>query len=190
MHKGVTMNFDFNKIKAGITLPVMVGLAVIIIGFFITLLLALLSDQPTIQTVLELLRNFGNTILSILSHIFFLALFVWAGYRTAKKYRGDVVEAGIAGALSYAVLALINLFFDLLNAVLQITGMLSVAPAGGISGSAYEDVVVYLLGDTFSGPAGIAALLCCGFGRIPIGMLANFIVGAVGGLIGGSSKAV
>jgi hypothetical protein len=183
------MNFDFNKIKAGMTLPVTIGLVVIVGGFFITLLLGLLSDQPTIQTVLEILRNFGNIVLSVLSHIFFLVLFVWAGYRTARRYRGDVVEAGIAGALSYAVLALINLFFDLLNAVLQITGILGVAPIGGISGSAYEDVVISLLGNTFSGPAGIAALLCCGFGRIPIGMLANFLVGSIGGLIGSPSKA-
>lgn len=181
-------NLDFNKIRAGALLPTAIGFVVIFIGFFIDLVLGFLSYIEIVGTVLDFMIGWGNFILSIIGFIFFLLLFAWAGYRTARKYRGELVEAGIASAISYAVLALVSLFFDVIHAILQITGLLPSTVVGGISGGGYEDIAIAFLGGSFEGTTAVVIVLCCGFGRIPIGMLMNFFVGSVGGMLGSSGR--
>ncbi|NYZ76691.1 hypothetical protein H0O02_00040, partial [Candidatus Micrarchaeota archaeon] len=172
----------------GIMFPTAVGAVVLFIGFIFNLLLGFLSGIPVMGSIMDLMLNFGNLILSILGFIFFFFLFAWAGYITAKKYRCDVVEAGAAGAFSYAILALVSLLLDTITGVLQITGLLPTTTIG-ISGSAYEDIVVVLMGGGFEGAVGVALVLCCGLGTIPIGMFFNFVAGSIGGMLGSAGTA-
>ncbi len=180
------MNLDFNKIKAGIMIPTAIGFVVIFLGFMLNLILGLLNYIPIIGTILDFMVGLGNLVISIMGFAVFMFLYLWAGYMTARKYRGDLNEAGIAGALSYTILAIINLMFDIINAILKIFGIVTATAIGGISGSAYEDFAIALLGSSIVGTTGIVAVLCCGIARIPIGVLLNFFVGSVGGMLGAS----
>jgi len=188
MQKVGNMNVDFNKIRAGVLLPTAIGFVVIFLGFMVNLMLGLLNYIPIIGTILDFMVGLGNLVLSVLGFIIFLFLYMWAGYRTARKYRGDLNEAGIAGALSYTLLAVINLMFDTINAILKIFGIVTATAIGGISGSAYEDFAIALLGGSIVGTTGIIAVLCCGIARIPIGILLNYFVGSIGGMLGSSAS--
>jgi hypothetical protein len=181
-------NLDFNKIRAGVLLPTAVGFIVIVVGFLFGLLLGFLSFIDIVRTVLDFMISWGNLILSLVGFVLFFLLFFWAGYRTARKYRGELVEAGVAGALSYAILAVVSVFFDMVNGFLQMLELMDTSAVGGISLNAYEDVAIAIFGDTFAGATEIIAVLCCGFAAIPIGAVLNFLVGSVGGMLGSPEK--
>ena len=184
----ILKDLDFNKIRAGLLLPTAIGLVAIFLGFMINLVLGFLSGVEIVKPILDFMLEWGNLIISILGFFFFMFLFAWTGYRTARKYKGTLTESGLASALSFAAMALVGLFFDIINAVLQLTEILPTALVGGISGGGYEDIAIALFGESFEGTTAVVIVLCCGFGRIPIGMLINFFIGSVGGMLGSPSN--
>ncbi len=184
----IAKDLDFNKIRAGLLLPTAIGLVIIFLGFMINLVLGLLSGIEIVEAFLDFMLQWGNLVISIIGFFLFMFLFAWTGYRTARKYRGKLSEAGLASALSYAIMAFVGLFFDIVNGIFQMIGILPTALVGGISGGGYEDIAIAIFGESLEGTAAVAVVLCCGFGRIPIGMLINFFVGSVGGMFGSPSR--
>ena len=178
------IDLDFNKIRAGMMMPTMIGIAVVFVGFLFNLILSIFSSIPIVNEAILLLAGLAGLIISLFGYLFFMLLFLWTGYRTAHKYRGDAVEAGITAAISYIIIAVVNLVFTLVLTILSAVELISyTAVTSGIGGE-HSDIALALLGGGAAGVVGIVFNLCCSFGLMLVGGLINFVIGAVGGLIG------
>ncbi len=176
---------DFNKIRAGLMLPTAIGAAAVAIGFVLTFILTVLSSYfDIVNDAINILAGTLGLVISLLQYMFFMALFVWAGYRVAHKYQADAMEAGVTSAISYISIALINLVLTLILTIFSAVGLISyTAITTGIGGE-HSDIALAVLGSDTSGAIGIILNLCCSVGLILVGGLFNFVIGAIGGLIG------
>lgn len=178
------IDLDFNKIKAGMMMPTLIGIAVVFVGFLFNLILSIFSYIPVVGEVIALLAGLAGLAISLLGYLFFMLLFLWAGYRTTHKYRGDAVEAGVTATVSYVTIAIVNLMFTLVLTILSAVEIISyTAVTSGIGGE-HSDIALALLGGSATGALGIIFNICCSAGLILVGGLINFVIGAVGGLIG------
>lgn len=178
------MNLDFNKIKAGMVIPAALGIVLVLAGFVFTLIFGIFSSVSFMAQILDILAGIAGLLISLIIYALFLALFFWAGYRTARKYHGDVVESGVTAALAYTVVALVNLVLTGLLYILSLVGILSItAISSGIGGEVSDIGVAFLPGDAASA-LGIIENICCALGLLPLGALINFVVGALGGMLG------
>ncbi len=173
---------DFDKIKAGLILPTGIGLCIIIFGFLLNLILGFFGYVSFINTIIDYLAGIVGLVISAVSHLLFLLLFFWTGYRTVYKYHATVIEGGVTAALSYVVIAFINLGLTLLLTVLSLANIGFTAGVG--IGGEHSDITIALFGDSFEGGIGILVNICCSMGLIPIGALINFVVGSLGGMFG------
>jgi len=170
------LKVDFNKIRTGILIPTAIGCAIILFGFLFRLVLLFIVDQVT-EYVDQDMMNIINILISLASFAAFLGLFLWTGYRATRKYHADVTEAGVITAVTYTLIAVVDLFFTV---VLIGMNAAEIGDASIISYGLGGEMSRILLEDTL----GIAGIPCCALGLIPLGILINFIVGGAGGMLG------
>lgn len=106
-------------------------------------------------------------------------LILYGGYTAAKKGQ-NTVNCGLIGL---AVFGVVGLIFGLTQVVLSVLGL-------GISAAGMGIMSDAMLGATMGG-LGIGMIgfgAFCAFGFFILGLLVNFGIGAIGGLIGGSSR--
>lgn len=125
-------------------------------------------------TILWFIVQLLATFVSFLGLLHFLLvplnviLFAWAGYRAVKMFKLDLVGAGLAGLFAALVSGIITLVLDL---VLKAVGF-GVGTATGDAGTA-----------ALAGGLGVAAALFVALVNIPLSMIANFVIAAIGGFI-------
>jgi hypothetical protein len=115
--------------------------------------------------------SWGLAIVGIIGN---LAIMIYAGYNAAKK-GNDMVSCGLVGLTVYAIVGLI---IGVLNIIVGFLGIgASVATSGNATMGLFSG---------FLGAAGLGVGILCGLGWYVAGLVVNFVIALVGGLIGGA----
>lgn len=171
---GDFMDIDFNKIKAGIGFPTMVGIVLLIVVHVFLIALNILMARYAPSDYLQLV-----SLVSIFVLLFaLLPFFLWVGYRTAKRYRANTVEAGITTAIVAAIIIIVKYTF-------YVIAIIAAMVLGGwipAIGSALS-VISMLRWTQFEAHDPITVALNCTvcLAEIFVSLGVNFIVGGIGG---------
>jgi len=95
------MNLDYKKYLEAAKAPIIIGTVaqiVLLIAFFG---LTRIADKSLSDIVMLALIAF--------SFIFYLALFIWSGYRAVKQFGYDILGAGLVSAAAYLGIGIISL---------------------------------------------------------------------------------
>jgi len=134
------------------------------------------TDEPTSDIIMLGLFAF--------TFIFYLALFIWSGYRAVKTFGYDIIGAGIASAVAYLGIGLISLpliivFLIVLGAVFFLgsgkTGASDDASSGLMLGALSSGLMFLLL----------VMMVVIYIFELVLGACVNFAVGCVGGWFAG-----
>lgn len=166
------MKLNMKRVLKGSLIFIGIGIVLVILSMILQLLALLLSEDY--GEILQLVV-IGFALLQL---PIFLAMYFYAGMRAVKVHGLDAVGAGLVAAVAYFVVALVNLFFDLLLNLLVISGVI---PANAGFGSAGSVIAAQVFGD-IAGMVGLGASAICGFGLLLTGALINFVIGGCGGL--------
>jgi len=178
-------NLDFNKIKAGMILPTVIGIIIVGLGFLFLFVVSLFSEYvPEVNQFIDMIAGTVSLLFSLLMYLFFMLLFLWTGYRTAHKYHATPVEAGLTSAFSYISIAVINLGLTFILAVLNAVGLVNYTAISTNVGGELNDIGLALVGIDAGAIIGIITGLCCSMILIVVSGLINFVIGAIGGAIG------
>lgn len=169
---------DVKKLKEGIKLPLLIGVGLLVLMYAIEIGVGLLT-----QGMDSLMQEIVSVILIVLPFVFFLPFFIWAGYRSVKKYNVYLIEAGLIAAIVAGLIKVIEFVFMLLVMlvifiVFAVMGgeYLSELPEGTIAMAG-----LIALSGIFMNAATCAVVLAV---TIPV----NFLVGILGGYIAGQKK--
>jgi len=185
----VMKDLDFNKIKIGIRLPIVLGIVLILVEYIlltiVTLGLPFIVNELNIGIDIHGIVGVVNLLIVLL---FYAPLFFWTGHRVAKKYRGDLLEAGVTTAIVAIVLVILKFTLSttlyLIAVIAEISTLELLLAKINLEG---------ILTSAISGmPTGIGAQLimgtiCC-LGRFMISGAVNFLVGGIGGYFGGGDR--
>lgn len=178
-------DLDFNKIRSGMMIPTAIGIVVVGLGFLFLFVLSLLSEYVSeVNQFIDMIAGTVSLIFSLFMYLFFMLLFLWTGYRTAHKYHATPIEAGITSAVSYITIAIVNLGLTFILAVLNALGFVNYTAISTKVGGELNDIGLALIGVDAGAIVGIIAGLCCAVMLIVVSGLINFVIGAIGGVIG------
>lgn len=177
--KDLLKKYDFNKIKAGLIIPTLIGVAIVLFDFFVRAVIGFLkNDVEIIGELAGILSGYVGIAISLAGYLFFALLFLWTGYMVARKYHANVTEAGITAALAYTIIAVIYMMFMVVLIVLHIA---DVGDFTKISYGIGGEVATFIFpGEDVYGMIGIP---CCTAGLIPLGILLNFVIGSGGAML-------
>ena len=166
------MNIDIKKIARSSILFLGVGIILVIVSVILQLLTLLVEGEAGEMVALI------ATIYSYILYPDFFGLFLLAGYRAVKIHGLDPIGAGSVAALSYVVVAIVQLLLNALLAILVLSGLI---PSGAGFASIETVMAAALFGDAV-GIIGLGRDAVCGFGLILVGALFNFVIGGSAGL--------
>ncbi len=181
-------NIDFNKIKAGIKFPIVLGLGLLIAEYI--LLMIITFGVPFVVNELSLDMDFSSIVGSFnlaIILLFFAPLFFWTGYRTSKRYMGDLIEAGLSASVVAVVILIIDFAIKMLLYLVATIGDITILKI------AFTNVSMEgLLSAALNMPPGtiiqIIMLNICCIGRLFVSLALNFLVGGIGGYFGGGDR--
>jgi len=183
-------DLDFNKVKVGIRLPIALGILLIILEYIlltiVTLGVPFILDELNVGIDIQGIIGVANLLIVLL---FFAPLFVWTGHRVAKRYRGDLLEAGVTTAI--VAMVLVFLKFMLSTALYLVALVADISTLNLlITKISLEGIVTSAIAtDMPTGPAVqlIFGTFCC-LGRLILSGAVNFLVGGIGGYFGGGDR--
>lgn len=129
------------------------------------------KDIGAIAIIVNMLLGYGFLAISILGTF---AIIIYGGFSGAKKGL-DLISCGIIGLLAYGIT-------DPIISVLRIIANVVLGLGGGF---VQNGAAMGIFGGMFSGLFGLGFLVC-GIGWFVGGLVVNFIVAVIGGLIGGA----
>lgn len=171
---------NFSRVLGAATMMIVISLVFNFIGVGINVGLGILGfgagvvggqELGAVAAIVSMLLGPGLWIIGVLGN---MAIILYAGFSGAKKGL-SMVDCGLVGLLIYAVVGLI---MGAIQIVLQLLGI----GAGVVTSG---DAATGLLGGMF-GLGGVAIGAFCGIGVYLGGLLLNFAIGAIGGLVGGA----
>ncbi|VVC02057.1 Uncharacterised protein [uncultured archaeon] len=170
------MEFDFEKVKPAIKLPVLIGIVFVIIYYAVTTATALMASQ------LAGASGAISLALGVLSYLAFFVLFIWTGWRTVKKFNGAWLEAGTASALASGILVVFHYLVNIVF-VAVVYGYLFKNPAAAPTG-AFDPLASAgsALAGSLIGLTVLMSTICC-IGDLVASVIVNFAIGAVAGYI-------
>jgi hypothetical protein len=185
-------DLDFNKVKVGIRLPLVIGIGLILAEYIlltiVTLGLPFVANEFSLEINVHGIIGVLNLIIVLL---FFAPLFVWTGYRVAERYKGDLLEAGVtASIVAMSLVALkfmLSTFLYLVAMVADITTLSLL-----LTKISLEGILTSIISSNGGVPSGpvvqlVLGTFCC-FGRLVISGAVNFLVGGIGGYFGGGER--
>lgn len=157
--------------------PLLIGAIFAVLEFAVPILLHLvlpdgIKDAYLIHIIL---------ITRIASAISFFVLFFWSGRRAVRKYRLDIPQAGLVGAISSGMIAL---FSTIIQLTMQF-GLLAIIAellSGIIEKAELETALLMGVGGVVMIGASLIATIFMGAATFFLTILLNFIVSALGGL--------
>ena len=150
---------------------VLLGLEVIlrVLGFGATAVGG--AEIGAIATIINMLLGWGFLAISILGTF---AIIAYGGISGAKKGL-NLISCGLIGLISYGI-------SDPIISVLRIIANVVLGLGGGF---VQNGAAMGIFGGMFSGMFGLG-ILVCGIGWFLGGLVVNFVVAAIAGLIGGA----
>ena len=178
---------DMKKVKEGIKLPLVIGIALLVLMYLIVMGLAFLIPPGTDALTSQII---GGVVL-VLPYVFFLPFFIWTGYRSVKKYNAYLAEAGIIAAIVAGLIKIIEFIATIiliLVMVFLLGSTLGPATTEGTQGEIGEALgsMAALGGVLLLGGILINTLTCAIYLAFTIPI--NFLVGILGGYIAGQKK--
>lgn len=95
------MDIDKNKIANGIKIPIIAG---IIINATSLLLISFFAKPEADKTSIGPL-----VLISLITFAINFLLWLFTGYRSAKKFKASIIESGIISGLAYAIVSLLQI---------------------------------------------------------------------------------
>ncbi len=168
---------DFKKIFAAVKLPIVMGLALLLILGILSYL-NWTSYLPPLRTNIPVVNGLIFLVfLAIFLYLPFFCLFLWAGYHATKKYSLSLIESGAVAALSCLVIGIIETTFTLLFVFILPHFFPTILPEDPKILAA--NGILTPLGIAFGIGLGIFASLL----SVSVGTVINFIVGMIGSFI-------
>ena len=185
-------DLDFNKVKVGIRLPLVIGIGLILAEYILLTIVTL--GLPFVANEFDLGLNVHG-IIGVLNLIivllFFAPLFVWTGYRVAERYKGDLLEAGVTASI--VAMSLVALKF-MLSTFLYLVAMIADITTLSLllTKISLEGILTSIISSNGGVPSGpvvqlVLGTFCC-FGRLILSGAVNFLVGGIGGYFGGGER--
>ncbi|MFH1222307.1 MAG: hypothetical protein V1492_04435 [Candidatus Micrarchaeota archaeon] len=165
---------DFNKIKSAAVLPTAVGIVIFIL-YEIVAFAAAFYLKGSLNNMLGMVVFI---VLGILPYIMFFPVFIWTGFRAAKKYNAGLIEAGAAGTLTAALIAIAEYIIGILVLVITYVFFMGNASTSATATASTSLAVNSVLGLFLGMGLAIGAATC--FAKIIISGMLNFMVAAVG----------
>lgn len=171
---------DSGKVMGASTMMLVVSLVFNLLILGASVALALLGfgagavagkNIGALAGMLGWIANWGLAIVGFIGNI---AIIAYAGFSAAKK-GNDMLGCGLVGLLIYAVVGLI---MGVLNAVV---GLLGVGGSVATSGNAATGAIMGLFG-----AMALGMTVLCGVGWYIAGLITNFLLALIGGMIGGA----
>ena len=165
------------RIVEAVKMPLLLGVVLLIALYAI--LLGLLFASQGMDTASQEIIGYIST---FLPYILFFPLFLWTGYRTARKYGSELLEAGVVAAILAALIKIIEFVIGLFIGLIVILII-----SGGLMDGEMGDIGAFF-GMMMFGGVMIGALICAIqlASTIPV----NFLVGLIGAYIAGARKLV
>jgi uncharacterized membrane protein YfcA len=111
-----------------------------------------------------------------------IAIYLWAGYNSVKKFKMDIAGAALTGAIAGFVSGLFSLAINIILLLLNIGNAFGTTNMMGLGGN----TTTALLGTAAAG--GVTLYVClCGIVGVFITMVIGAILSAIGGLIAGKA---
>jgi len=155
---------EFSRIWDASVLIIAIGCVLVLIS--ISMVLGMVLLDPAFETML--------TIYNLALYPIFFLLYIFAGNRAVGSYALDPARAGVVSSFSYVV---ISLFHNVLG-----IGLLAIGLSNFTDTSEFADAMA--IGDARGFGFLIGIGLVCMVATIVIGAVINFVIGAIGGLIG------